>query len=99
MCCLPPRSDRLRLRRGLEWHVGADGVAQDADLLDLGFHGVADFQKLWWLARKPDAFWSASENDVAWLQSEANGELVDDARQLEDHEARARVLFGDAIDA
>src|SRR5437868_12855949 len=74
-------------------------VAQNADLLDLGFHDVADPQELGRLTREANAFGRAREHDVTWLEHDARRQLFDDARDAEHHEPRIRILLGDAVHA
>src|SRR6266571_7256895 len=74
------------------------GVPQHADALDLDLDGVTDLHELRRLSGEAHALGCSGDHDVARLELGPRGQLADQARHLEHHELRVRVLLVDTVD-
>src|SRR5450631_2490178 len=77
--------------------ASADGIAHDADAADLGFETVAALHELGRRARESDPLGRPGGDDVARVESLARGKVGDEARQLEVHMLRVRLLLGHSV--
>src|ERR1700686_4748516 len=79
--------------------ASADGIAHDADTLDLGLEEVAGLHEFGGRARETDSFGCSGRDDVACLERLPRGKVGDEPRQLEVHVLRVRLLLGHSIHA
>src|SRR6202008_3065028 len=69
-----------------------DGVAQDADPLDLHFEALARLHENRWLARRPDATGCSGDDHVTRLESHGNTDHCNQVRNTEDQPVGTPIL-------
>src|SRR5471030_1103412 len=79
--------------------ASADGVAHDADALDLGLEEVAGLHEFGGCARESDSLGRSGRDDVARFERLPRGQVGDEPRHLEVHVLRVRLLLGLSIHA